>query len=62
VTNGSRNGRRMVLCTGCCDTGLMELVMSDESREPWPCFYCEAGARIREAWADASSAVDAKDG
>ncbi|HEY6331472.1 MAG TPA: hypothetical protein VI756_19255 [Blastocatellia bacterium] len=23
--------------------------MSDDRREPWPCFYCEAGARIREA-------------
>jgi hypothetical protein len=37
----------------CKGTGMMELVMADQSREPrcspiTPCMYCEAGARIRD--------------
>jgi hypothetical protein len=28
---------------------MTELVMTDLSREPWPCPYCEAGARIRDS-------------
>jgi hypothetical protein len=36
-------------CAYCLGTGMMELVMRDQSREPYPCIYCEAGARVRDA-------------
>jgi hypothetical protein len=36
-------------CAYCLGTGMMELVMRDQSREPWPCMYCQAGARVRDA-------------
>ncbi|HEY6328043.1 MAG TPA: hypothetical protein VI756_01810 [Blastocatellia bacterium] len=49
MTSGPTDRGPIVPCTECCGTGFIELVMSDLSREPWPCFYCEAGARIREA-------------
>jgi len=37
-----------LLCPYCLGTGYMELVMADLSREPWPCTYCAAGARVRD--------------
>jgi hypothetical protein len=48
-------------CQECHDTGMMELVMRDLSREPWPCLYCEAGRRVREALDAAKSQGELKD-
>ena len=39
---------KALLCPYCLGTGYMELVMADLSREPWPCLYCPAGARVRD--------------
>jgi excinuclease UvrABC ATPase subunit len=36
-------------CEHCKGTGTMELVMTDLSREPWPCPYCDAGMRLEKA-------------
>jgi|HubBroStandDraft_6_1064221.scaffolds.fasta_scaffold265507_2 excinuclease UvrABC ATPase subunit len=36
-------------CEHCQGTGTMELVMTDLSREPWPCPYCDAGMRLEKA-------------
>jgi hypothetical protein len=40
---------RKLYCAYCFGTGIMDLVNEDQSREPWPCLYCEAGMRIRES-------------
>jgi hypothetical protein len=36
-------------CAYCLGTGMMELIMRNQSRESWPCMYCEAGRRVRDA-------------
>ena len=36
-------------CDACNGTGVVELVMTDLSREPWPCPYCEAGTLFRQS-------------
>ena len=39
---------RQLFCGYCLGTGMMEIVMRDMSRVPWPCMYCEAGRRMRD--------------
>ena len=49
MTEDPLNGLKQLLCIYCLGTGMMEIVMPDTSREPWPCLYCDAGSRIRDA-------------
>jgi hypothetical protein len=52
---------RQPFCVYCKGTGMMELVMADQSREPWPCMYCETGARVRDARDAAKDREELKD-
>jgi hypothetical protein len=52
---------RHLFCVYCKGTGMMELVMRDQSREPWPCMYCEAGTRIRDERDAARNQEELKD-
>jgi hypothetical protein len=49
MTDDPLEGLRHLFCVYCHGTGVMELVMKDQSREPWPCMHCEAGTRVRES-------------
>jgi len=49
MTDDSLERLMALYCAYCLGTGMMELVMRDQSREPWPCMYCQAGARVRDA-------------
>jgi hypothetical protein len=52
---------RQLYCAYCFGTGIMDLVMEDQSREPWPCLYCQAGARIRDERDAAKNQEELKD-
>ena len=49
MTDDSPERLMALYCAYCLGTGMMELVMRDQSREPWPCMYCAAGRRVRDA-------------
>ena len=48
MTDDSLEKPMALYCAYCQGTGMMELVMRDQSREPWPCMYCDAGRRVRD--------------
>jgi hypothetical protein len=56
MTDDSLEKLMALYCAYCLGTGMMELVMRDQSREPWPCMYCEA------AGASATSVTPQKTG
>ena len=48
MTDDSLTELRALMCGRCFGTGMMEIVMADLRRGPWPCIYCEEERRIRE--------------